>query len=191
MFPLEMNPQRLFLAIPVSEKLKKTFIQCQIQNRHLEKLNLRWTPEANFHVTLFFLGNILPHNIRPLTQTLQNVFTEVEPFSMEFEKYLLPYIHDPRMIWARFRENKKFFQLSKKTFQVCKKFMEDRLPHSRNQIPHVTMSRMKDVNERIDLIQSPIPEEKLHIDHVELWLSVRKPNGVHYESLASFPFREN
>jgi len=186
-----MTPQRLFLAIPVPKKLKDAFLECQVQNQHLEKLNLKWTPENNFHVTLFFLGNVLPHNIHPLTQTLQNVFSEIEPFEIEFEKYLLPHIHDPRMIWARFRENEKFFQLSKKAFQTCRKFMEDRLPHSKNQIPHVTMARLKDVNERIDLIQSPIPSEKLNIDHVELWLSERESNGVRYKSLAAFPFRED
>ncbi|MCF7812178.1 RNA 2',3'-cyclic phosphodiesterase [Candidatus Gracilibacteria bacterium] len=185
-----MTPQRLFLAIRVPEKLKKSFVRFQEKNTLLEKsARVRWTPAENFHVTLFFLGNVLPHHVPSLTQTLHNFFEDKSPFLIEFERFCIREPHDPRMIWARFQDNENFVQLSQKTFHTCRKYLENKIPPRHKQIPHVTVARMKKTKETaLSLEQTSVEKEKILIDHAELWLSEQRQEGAKYRPLAHFSF---
>ncbi|MCF7917479.1 RNA 2',3'-cyclic phosphodiesterase [Candidatus Gracilibacteria bacterium] len=181
-FIIVMTPLRLFLAIPVPESIKRSLLQFQIKNNHLEKLSVRWTPEKNLHVTLFFLGDILPQNITPLTQLLKMTFSDFPSFYLEFEKFVIQSPQDPRMIWAQMKDCEVFAQLSQKVFHLCRKFMEEKFPQKR-QIPHITLARLRDVSPLLKITSFPLTPNQIDVPHIELWQSQRFPHGVQYTCL--------
>jgi 2'-5' RNA ligase len=184
-----MNSKRLFLAIKLPKQVKYSFSQFRIQNAHFDTLSPRWTRDENFHITLLFLGNVYSHHIAPLIKTIENILSEEHAFSLFFEKFLIRFPRDPRMIWGKFRDSAAFSQLSLKAFSQLRKFMSERFP-AKHQIPHVTMARLGEITGELNIRNSPISSPKILVREVELWESQRFPTGPKYTSLAKFQLQE-
>lgn len=73
---------RAFLAIDIDEQLFNTIREIQDSLTQI-KDDLRLVPTENIHITLEFLGNIIPSMIDEISQIMQAI--SLEPFNLEFK----------------------------------------------------------------------------------------------------------
>jgi 2'-5' RNA ligase len=77
---------RLFFAVEISGDVRDALADL---NRRLQKAaqftpaKITWVPPENFHITLFFLGEVELGTALKLKELLPNAVSEVEPFSLD------------------------------------------------------------------------------------------------------------
>jgi 2'-5' RNA ligase len=176
---------RLFTAVPVSAPI----IQMAREYRELcgPIPGVRWMPEENYHVTLYFMGNVLDADQPELEVQLTDVAHSVEPFSIQFEAFI-PAGHPsrPSMIWARFHRNVSFTRLSGMLRTHCERFALQTPALFPDPIPHITLARtsrhgaLKMIPEFHELLPG------LNISQLGLWKTHQIPDGVKYEQLRTW-----
>ena len=86
---------RLFLALPLPDPIRAAAVALM---EPAEARDLRWTPPAQLHVTLRFLGDTPVAQIEPLAARLAEV--RVEPFILPLEGAgAFPSKAAPRVLW--------------------------------------------------------------------------------------------
>ena len=139
---MDQETVRAFLSIPFSAEFKQSADQ-RIQKIKLEYKNFRFLPAENWHLTLYFFGNITEEEKNKVIQALDPVASEFNPFEVTLESIgAFPDERKPRLIWAGVGGNIDMLtQLKKRIEQVLKKMkfpVEDR-PFK----PHMTIARLK------------------------------------------------
>jgi 2'-5' RNA ligase len=179
---------RVFVAFPMQASEAEKLKLIQQQNSSLS--NIRWTPGANLHLTVFFIGEILNEHIDPAIKSISEVARGNSPFEIGFEKITWAGKKMPHgMIWAQFFKNDFYSRLSSDLHQALKEFLTVH-PVFKDPIPHVTLARMNkaaDIN-KINLHfeeNFSIPQ----ISYCELWKTMHTPEGVRYDSLKRFDFQ--
>lgn len=176
--------KRLFIAAPLPDNLKTILQQYQPAFAHPA---VRFLPASNLHLTVHFLGNVPAHQVPAIEQILPQVATRHAPFTLQLECLEPgPKSKAPRLVWARFRPQPAFAQLSAAVFEQ----LNSRPPDHADYIPHITLARFrKDAPRPTNL--SPIYPTGLPIllpvATVALWESeLQSPHPV-YRILAEFP----
>lgn len=183
------NVARIFVAIPVPYLQAEEFKIIQQQNLSLS--NIRWTPLANLHVTIFFLGEVLEENIFSINNAIKKVIENTSPFRIDFEKIMLKgQKKNNGMIWAKFFRNDSYASLSNAIYNAVKEFLIVQ-PVFKEPVPHITLARIKNMT-GIDAINLSFKENfsLLEINSCELWKTVHTKDGVVYECLEQFDFRK-
>lgn len=181
--------KRIFLAFPVPAAIVHeihTFFE-SVKNTD----GVRWTRDANLHVTLFFIGEVEVADIPKVREKIRTVLSAQAPFSLRFDCFTfsgkLPH---PSMIWARFLPQYEFSKMSEKVFQAVRPYMTI-TPQHKDPIPHVTIARIR---HGAKVNQLKFPEDHVielpPVDYAELWQTVHTEEGVVYENLERFSFRE-
>ncbi|MCB9230338.1 MAG: RNA 2',3'-cyclic phosphodiesterase [Bacteroidia bacterium] len=177
-----MGKHRLFVAIPLGEEQKK---HCREFREHLSDLNgLRWTQDANLHVTLVFLGLVEAENIPVVQANLAEMASQHSPF------HLTPQLCGPSpvkknspMIWVTFHPNQDYTNLALNLRKKLHNFTES--PDSRPPLAHITLARPgidspgHDQIPRLEMDFCPF----LPVNQIELWESVQGEEGSVYSSL--------
>lgn len=175
-----MNAQtnRLFVALPIGKQLLSAIIRVKLLNEHLE--GVRWTPLANLHLTLFFLGEVNPIHVPEIIKLINEV--QPEKFQISFNSFSLEggRPKHPSMIWAKFNRHPGFTALSLKLRKAFEPFISEPMKFA-EPIPHITVARIKNVQEFI--LDVPMNEPFI-VNGMELWQSVRTSTGVTYPVLA-------
>ena len=164
--------------------MAETFVQLSEKNSHIE--NIRWTPEENFHITLFFIGEVEEKNLSKVKANLENVFIDQKSYSLEFESVIFKGKKHPSMLWACFRKNEFFTELSEKIHRSVKDFMTVASVHH-DPIPHCTLARLKpgvDISSIVTTIN--LLQLELNVNTAELWQTVQTEKGVMYKSIDQF-----
>jgi len=180
---------RIFAAYPIKKDLAKAFLQLQEKNSSIK--NIRWTPEANLHITLFFIGEINESNLENAKFVLKDTLKDCQPFNLEFESIVFKGLKHPSMIWATFKKEKSFLELSKRIHKSVKELMTITPTHL-DPIPHCTLARLKHGTDVLAIDTSiNINPTSICIDGAELWKTVQTKDGVKYECLERFEFIGN
>ncbi len=183
--------KRLFLAIPIPELLKKQLLRFQMANAHLEQKNeVNWVPDQNFHVTLFFLSDVLISDISALEEKLEKLFYETNPFELEFNIFCTKPSSSPRMIWAQFQKSKNFTMLYRQVFEVGKNFINAEKIDLHDPIPHITLARIKRSPRDLSLKNEPKIYPKILVQEIELWESELQKGGARYTPFKKFSFEK-
>jgi RNA 2',3'-cyclic 3'-phosphodiesterase len=183
-----MSPEkhvRLFYAIPVSGEVAKLAAQLRADNPDLE--SVRWTPLANLHMTLFFLGDVPLSLEQEFLSILPRVSSAVTSFGLGEGRLS---VMDARrkssgMIWIKFNRNPAFQNLHEILHQAASA-IHPVVSHYAEPVPHITLARFRN-NVSLRMTETIIPA--LLCDRAELWKSVSTPNGVRYESLGGSPLQ--
>lgn len=173
---------RLFVAVPLPEN----FLEALRPYRqvYLHK-NIRFVPEQNLHLTLYFIGEFPEENLPGLQQRLAAVAAAQAPFTLTFRETAPgPRAGAPRLIWTRFEEHPAFSALSTALCQAL-----NAAPGSYGKfIPHITIARLR--KDRGKLPALPVLREPLLPDLAvpgfALWQSkLQHPHPV-YSTLAHY-----
>lgn len=182
----EARPLRLFVAVDVPEEVREALAEAvaSIRARHPRA---KWTPAANWHVTLKFLGSTWPRLVSWVGEETRGVAGSHEPFESSIEELgTFPGgARRARVLWARLSDPEK--RLKAIAEELESRMAEHFKPEKRNFAPHLTVARFEPP---ADLGQEParvqVPSGAFAIDRLKLYRShLRRPAPV-YEVVEEF-----
>ena len=179
--------KRLFLAIPLSDSLLEKFSGLKDKPGH-EK-SIRWTNEQNFHITVYFFGDIEETKIPEMSKKLAQVVSATQRFELQYEKILYaPPNRPPRMIWADFGHSKSYEKMCGEVYEAAKPFMGSAAAqaHTRNPHPHITLARFNNPAAAKTMKLEPVAPEKMTAAGCELIASELTPKGPVYTVLKHY-----
>ena len=176
---MEKDTNKLFIALPSPPIIAK--VQQELIQRNEALTGIKWVPEANLHITVFFLGFVkivhLPKVKEIMAKCLENkpVFT-LHLSGITFEGGRPSH---PSMIWARFERNVKFTELATKLGTHLSPLIDGPTKFP-DPIPHITLARIKhQPAPQIDVeVQCDVP-----FKGYDLWKSISIDGQVKYEKL--------
>ena len=170
---------RSFIGVELTEGAR---LQCIKAQKFLDSPDIRanWTYAENLHVTLSFLGEV--EDMVSLKERLSTV--KFEPFEASLEKAgVFPGEGYIEVLWLGIRG--PFFALHNQILEAIGK-RPDRKYH-----PHVTLARVKQVTNKIELIKKlksvHVAPEKFTVEKFVLLGAELTRNGPAYTVLAEFP----
>lgn len=133
---------RAFLGVGLPAVVRETIASAIAQLRDLHA-PVAWTAPKNLHITLNFLGEILPERVSPVERSMRVVASGIDPFSLTAEGGgAFPGTRNPRLLWVGFLEP---LELVRQLQQNMKNALsgagfprEDRPFH-----PHITVGRTR------------------------------------------------
>jgi RNA 2',3'-cyclic 3'-phosphodiesterase len=177
------NSIRLFIAATLPDSLKEVF---QEQLKQFQYPSLRFLPAQNLHLTLYFIGNISPGYLPQIKETIKNISRQYQPFILNYEQTEAgPNPKKPRLIWARFKPNSLFEQLSNEFSDL----LSTEPVNTKTAIPHITLARFrkdKPISHDIKIVTSS-EQLTLHVETISLWESILSTPHPEYSVLETYP----
>ncbi len=193
------NPKtlRTFIAFPLSERLTAELDRIQRQlKRRLPEHAVRWVQPSSVHLTLFFIGDVLPEMIDPIKGALGVIAKNAAPFSFVARGAgAFPSPRRPRVLWIGVD------QPDGKPLTVLHSAVNEAMetlgfkPETRPYHPHLTLGRVhrgaggRDVRS-IREVMTEMQVGRLaevSVKEIILFQSVLKPTGAEYRRLATLP----
>ncbi|HLD43470.1 MAG TPA: RNA 2',3'-cyclic phosphodiesterase [Candidatus Nanoarchaeia archaeon] len=170
---------RLFIAIDVPDAFNASLKDIQASLEGPGRLIL---PKA-FHLTLKFLGDVSEERYLHIQPILRSVKFRQFPLTTSSlgvfpsESYL-------QVIWLGFEPSQPLAKLQKE----ISKALESYYPHEKNFIPHITLARVKSVQDKpklLEKLKTPVPPMSWEATDIKLCRSILTPNGPEYTELMS------
>jgi len=173
--------KKLFLAIATHEGLEPSgpqIIKKLRINADQRKLDIRWVPADNYHVTLVFLGNTDETKIPEIENIMRESASTSAPFQLKISDVgAFPDEFSSRVLWFGV-QNSKALRLLQET--LSQSLVDHQYPiESRAYSPHLTIARLRNPHKTKDLM-SPFVRKKIG--------KVRVQEIILYESVGSMPF---
>jgi 2'-5' RNA ligase len=180
---------RTFIAIPLSPQVVAKLADVQGALR-------RKCPEQaeNIHLTMFFLGDILPERRAPVEAALSVVARNVRPFTFSVRgASAFPNLNRPRVIWVGLEEPTGQLALLHRAVNEAIANVGFQ-PEDRRFSPHLTLGRVRQRASREDAQAVGEALRQVEVGHLgdvtveELifFRSVLKSSGAEYTPLARF-----
>ncbi len=169
---------RCFLAVPISEEVRKKIVEFQ----HSLPDGLKLVEPENLHLTCKFLGNVSEVELQEIKKKLS--------LNGAFELVLkgvgvFPNRNYIRVIWVGAEEPEKYIELQKK---IDEQLASVGFKKEREYIPHLTLARVRRKLEDISFLEKN--KEKVfgtvQVGHVDLMESKLGPGGPTYTKVAEF-----
>ena len=110
---------RAFIAIEIDPQLVRQ-ISAVVADLQPRIAGIRWVSQANFHLTLKFLGDIEEKQIEPIAQALELVLRPFPRFTINAKDLgVFPDLKRPRVLWIGL-EGKKLQELASKVEMALK-----------------------------------------------------------------------
>lgn len=153
------QPLRLFIGVPLPEKLKAALEQWRQQSEPLPAFK-KWTHREDYHITIQFLGDVDPARVPAIAKQLQHVSSQFKPFELGFGGFgVFGDTTSPRVLWAGVIDyNHMLARLHEKVTDAMEEF--GFVKESRPYRPHITIARKYAGNQpfRIDSLPTFLPE---------------------------------
>jgi RNA 2',3'-cyclic 3'-phosphodiesterase len=153
-------------------------------------MRARWVAEANYHMTLRFLGAIDPRMTVELDARMRTVMDTTSPFACRIDRLgAFPHADRARVLWAGGDSPLAFRLLHAQIDQVLVDlgFSSERTDRQ----THITFARLKDRPDvqlpKLLSARVPDPPLNLPVDRVLLMQSTLTPRGPRYDLLYSWP----
>lgn len=158
---------RLFVAAPLPPELRTYLVQAQTT---FEDPAIRAVPEANLHLTFYFIGNVDAAQVPVIQQKLAEIAAQSSPFTLQLQQLEPgPSPKSTRLIWARFQQHNTFNKISRSVTSA----LSTSVPKKEDIIPHVTLCRFK--KDTHQPVNQPIitPEKSIEfpVNYLALWQS--------------------
>jgi 2'-5' RNA ligase len=190
---------RIFIGIELEDSLKAA---CGEAARELQErlraarvnLQVRWIPEHNLHITLWFLGDVNDERAAAIVERLR-LRWPVPPFTLTAAGAgAFPASGPPRIVWLGVTGGAKRMAELYQELAVrlpALGFEAERRPYS----PHISIGRVKEAGRSAARARSILGEAGVHpgscrIGAVTLFQSRLSPAGARYEPLLRVPLEE-
>jgi len=132
----ENMKKRIFLAIDISDKLKKEILKFR---QKFNDLPVRWVAKENLHLTLIPPLELNDKGIVEMIEKLQALKGKVGRIEINFNRISLgPNLRRPRLIWVGGKPNQKLIKLKNTITQILGLRRENR-----SFLPHLTLARFR------------------------------------------------
>lgn len=174
---------RLFIGIGLPIAVAEALAESATRLIHPAAASkMRWTPPANMHVTLSFLGQVHEARIEVIQQALaavhaSNLRLELDGFGT-FER--------AGVLYAHVKPASALLDLAEQVIAAMEGtgFLREERPYS----PHITLARTRErLRLRSDKSDHPAFHQKFEATEFRLYQSLTLPGGARYEVLRSFP----
>ncbi len=131
---------RAFIAIEIDPQLVRQ-ISAMITDLKPRIAGIRWVPQANFHLTLKFLGDIEENKIEPIAQALKLALRPFPRFTINAKDLgVFPDLKRPRVLWIGL-EGRKLLELASKVETALDSL--GFVPEKKGFKPHLTVGRWR------------------------------------------------
>ncbi len=193
-----MSLLRAFIAVELPENLQDTIQQQTTRLRQaLDSSLVRWTPTRNMHLTLKFLGDVSPANIKLLCEMLTREAEQYPAFDIRIADLgSFPNSRRPRVIWVGLYAPAVLESLQRGIESAAARL--GYTPEERPFSPHLTIGRVRQNLSAQDSqkIRSALESVKIgelgtaRVDSTHLFKSDLQPGGSVYTRLFSAPLRK-
>lgn len=178
-----MTKRRVFIAINLSEKVRKKLVEFQ---EKWSQLPIRWVKERNLHLTLAFLGYLSDEEIVEICQTVKEIGSKHSPFMINLIKtnYWPKDKEIPRLIWIE-GEKSEELDFLKEDLEGILKDSIGFSSENRGFLPHITLGRIKKWDwQKIEPEERPDISEDIplsfEVKSIEVMESQLKKTGAEY-----------
>jgi len=137
-----MEHLRTFIAIALSDEIKKSFEQIQGSLLRTDA-DIRWVKPHNAHLTLKFLGATLPEQVEQVKEVISRCCAETDDFEIEVGRLgTFPRGKNPRVLWVGITRGVEQLQelQSRLDGGLIKIGFK---PEARGFSPHITLGRFR------------------------------------------------
>ncbi|MGI5876573.1 MAG: RNA 2',3'-cyclic phosphodiesterase [Dethiobacteria bacterium] len=180
---------RSFLAINLSQQLKKELGCLQEKLKQKGVKEFKWVNPELMHITLKFLGNITSRQVSLLEKPLQELGNRTASFNLSLAGLgAFPHKKRPRVLWGGIKRGAaEIINLSMEIEEITKQLGFP--PGQRKVVPHLTIGRQK--NSAFDFPPGVFEQKwesktTLFIDRFSLIKSTLYPSGPEYTTLKDF-----
>jgi len=172
-----LREDRLFVAVELSDEVK-----ARLLNVRAFIPGLKWTPAANLHLTLRFIGQAPQIRIPLVKQSLGRI--RFEAFRLTVAGLGLFKRETGGILWAGVKKEPALMQLKQK---VDEALWESAMPHldEKAYSPHVTLSRLKrPISQPLkQVVQAHVAEHfgAIEVAGFALFRSFPRPSGAIHE----------
>ncbi len=139
-----MEPIRSFIAIELPEALKAELSRLQAQLKSGEQPGVKWVDPYHIHLTLKFLGNVVPNRLDEITIAMAAAVPEIAPFNLEVSELgAFPNLRRVQVVWLGISGEVDKLKQLQQNLEVSLAALGF-TPESRPFVPHLTLARMRD-----------------------------------------------
>ncbi|WEG13856.1 RNA 2',3'-cyclic phosphodiesterase [Pullulanibacillus sp. KACC 23026] len=178
-----------FIAVPIPKLIKKVLAEWSDQLKELPFDYKEWVYEADFHVTLKFLGGVSEEQVKALSDDLHQLTRSFSTFKMKGKGAgTFGRTDAPRVLWASTESDPELFDWQKQIDKLCTShgFHAENRPYR----PHITIAK-KWRGGALQLDRLPAPPlsflKEWIVDHIVLY-TVRPSELPKYQRVETFPF---
>jgi RNA 2',3'-cyclic 3'-phosphodiesterase len=188
---------RSFIAIEIPAEIQAALTECVAALRKaLPKPLVRWVTPGNIHLTLKFLGDVLPADLTHLAEVLKTEVLRYDPFTLIINGFgAFPNPERARILWIGIEAPAALLTLAGAIDSAAAKagFEKEARPFS----PHLTIGRVGQNLQRSDQLQirtaltgfSVGQLGTIQVKAVQIYQSDLRPDGAVYSRLYSLPLR--
>lgn len=185
-----MEKVRAFIAINLDSKIRE-YLSSLKNNLKIGNSKIKWVEENNLHITLKFLGYILPQQLELIDLTLKKITNQYPPFSIKLSSDIgiFPPYKIPRIIWVGIREGSR--ELTELYNSIEENLHKNGFPKENKRFSgHITIGRIKYIKDKDSLINS-LKQIRIEcfsqkVESVELMESELTPKGPVYHVLHKY-----
>lgn len=178
---------RTFLAVPLSEEIRERLVGLQ-ERLGAAVEGVRWVEEANLHVTMVFLGDVVAEEIPAVCRAAQEAAVKMGRFAIGVKGLgCFPHARRPRIVWAGVSAGaeglKALYEQLTDRLEVLG-FRREGRPYT----PHVTIGRVKGESAGAGLAKAleahgEFAAGEMMVDEVIVYSSEMTRQGSRYQVL--------
>lgn len=181
--------KRLFCAIkvPASNAMREAFYTF---GEALSRERINWVDPQNLHFTIKFFGDTPTHMERDIIRVLHQAAEHVKPFEFDLAGCgFFGHPKSPRVLWMGASQAGGLVSLYKQVNKQLKPL--GYTPDKDKFIPHLTIGRIKQIDQLALFNQLLVVYQNTHFAHVKtdrfyLFQSTLKPTGPEYKIIETF-----
>jgi 2'-5' RNA ligase len=184
--------KRLFAAIKITpdENFLKIYFGL-LKELHFAKIN--WVKPENMHITLKFFGETMEEKIKLIDEIISESIDNSTPFIISLiNTGIFGSSYNPKVVWFGIDNSEILTKLAENLLENLhvNSFLRDR----QNFVPHLTIGRIKDVQNK-HLFQQKIDEYKssfiqeIKVDNIILFESLLSSSGPQYNKISEYSLK--
>ncbi len=189
-----MKKKRVFLAFTLGP-IEHTTIKLKKLQEQLRTYRIKWGNTDNYHVTLFFFGELPTEQIDLLLKLLSENLKEASAFTFSFSKPgIFKNRKEPRILWLGIEVSGQLFDLKKQIDKTTNYLglTPDQPPFR----PHLTLGRFAPYQKTSKLLYNALNDFQNNdaanyaVSELILFESKLSSGGAKYFPLATFPLKD-
>ncbi len=183
------KPIRTFIAIKIHPGNRFNHVYSVLQ-ANLKHETIRWIPKNDFHITLRFLGETSPSQLKKIKTELENIAGRFTAFQFNLKGFgIIKRKGKPSVLFAKTENSPMLNQLAEEIeISMQKSGFHEKIKAFK---PHLTLGRIKqleDKNKFISLVQKSEETDlqRIKVSEIIFYQNTLHSDGPKYNPIATF-----
>lgn len=184
---------RAFLAIEIEDYIKDRINETQEIIKNTDSARINYVNSENIHLTIKFFGDIDDKKQAQISDIVKETISDYKEYKLKLVNVgAFRNINNPRVIWVGIKDDNTTVDLIK---ELDMKFSSIGFDKERNYTPHITIGRVKNINDKRSLTDTlkKLNREyfgKMQVKELCLKSSILTPEGPIYNTEERFKLGE-